>query len=319
MLEDFVFEPQAVTLENLTYLSREQSALEEQRILEIADIALNAAALSEELYAQGFGMMEILTCISSGVCFGDPSSYGCHLEENLSRIASYLSSIKDYDMAVFAEMYICSMKDRGMLLDERMFLEPRSCDTGLVTYVRNAYSDEAYDVLTENFDDPRVRYSRDLRECAAAVSDGDADFCILPLEERGGVRLQAVEQLLYKYDLKINSVTPVFGPDGNADIKYALISKGYTVHPFTEGDDRYLEIRLPDSMASRVGGLLTSATHFGMTLYRVNTVLYEADGGISPHFSVVLRDEVHTFTSLLTYLTLFLPDFIAVGMYKNLE
>ena len=319
MLEDYVFEPQAVTLENLSYLSREQSALAEQRILEISDIASDAASLSLELFSLGLGAIEILTYISSGAQFGELPSHDSPLLENLSGISSYLGSLREYDKAIFAESYLKRMLDRGIALGEESFLSPTVLDRGLVTYVRNSYSDEAYDVLSEPLDDARVRYSKDFRECARAVSEGDADFCILPLEERGGARLQVVEQLLYRYDLKINSVTPVFGPDGNADVKYALISKGFTIHPFAEGDDRYLEVRLPETSAADIGALLGAAAHFGMTLYRVNTVLYDGEGGASPHFSLVMRDEGRTFTALLTYLTLFLPEYIAVGMYKNLE
>lgn len=319
MLEDFVFEPQAVTLENLSYLTREQSALEEQRILEISDMASDAASLSSELSSLGLGVVEALTYISSGVRFGELSTHESPLLGNVDCISSYLSSLHEGDKAIFAECYLKSIGNIGMEINEGSFLSPTASDRGLITYVRNAFSDEAYDVLSEPFDDARVRYSKDFRECARALSEGNADFCILPLEERGGARLQAVEQLLYRYDLKINSVTPVFGPDGNADVKYALISKGFSIHPFVDGDDRYLEIRLPDTAAGDVGALLGAATHFGMTLYRVNTVLYESEGGVSPHFSIVLRDEGRTFTALLTYLTLFQPEYIAVGMYKNLE
>ena len=184
-------------------------------------------------------------------------------------------------------------------------------------YVRNSFSDEAYDVFSQDFIDPTVRYYKTFRDCARAVTAGDLTYCLLPLEEKGGVRLHTVSEIIFRNDFKINSVTPVFGQDGNADMKYALVSRGFTVPERNEDDDFYLEIRLgADSPLSEV---LSAVDSFGMSIYRINTVTFDTEGEAETYFTVVIKDGVGSFAPILTYLALFLRDFVPVGIYKNLE
>jgi hypothetical protein len=119
--------------------------------------------------------------------------------------------------------------------------------------------------------------------------------------------------------LKINAVTPVFGPDGMADLKYALVSDSFTVPDATEGDDRYLEIRISDGGGSELSSLLSVAVMLGHSVYRVNTHKFFNEDGEETFFSIVIRDEGRSFLSLLSYLTLFIDDYVPQGIYKNLE
>ena len=57
----------------------------------------------------------------------------------------------------------------------------------------------------------------------------------------------------------------------------------------------------------------------GMCIYRVNTVTFDTEGESETYFSLVIKDMGHSFSGLLTYLTLFIRDFVPVGIYKNLE
>ena len=59
--------------------------------------------------------------------------------------------------------------------------------------------------------------------------------------------------------------------------------------------------------------------HFGLSVYRVNTVTFETEGEEETYFSVVVKDCGVSFAPLLTYFALFLRDFVPVGIYKNLE
>ena len=141
----------------------------------------------------------------------------------------------------------------------------------------------------------------------------------MPLEERGGARLAAVAELLFREDLKINSVTPVFGFEGLADMKYALVSKHFTVPDIFPDDDRYLEIRIKADSNVSVSELFSAAESLDSYLYRINTLTFTTEDGEAQYYSVVFRDDGKDFSPLLVYLTLFSGAYTPIGIYKNLE
>ena len=188
-----------------------------------------------------------------------------------------------------------------------------------MTYVKNALADEAYDVFSQQLSDPRVKYSSTLNDAVRLVSSGEAEYALLPLEERGGARLASVAELLFREDLKINSVTPVFGFEGLADMKYALVSKHFTIPEILPDDDRYLEIRLRADSSVSASELFSAAESLGAFPYRINTLTFDTEDGAYQYYSVVFRDDGKDFTSLLVYLTLFSGAYTPVGIYKNLE
>ena len=102
-------------------------------------------------------------------------------------------------------------------------------------------------------------------------------------------------------------------------MKYALVSRGFTVPKRHKDDDGYLEIRLGADSDFALAEVLDAARYFGMSVYRVNTVTFDTEGESETYFSVVIRDSGNSFAGLLTYLTLFIRDFVPVGIYKNLE
>ena len=301
-----------VTLDNLRELTRRQSAGFELRLLEIRGIAEKMAEKILALTEGGLTALDAIATLSAEdivpvECYIPHSSL---LPENIFRDADYLSTLGRYDRVLFSD--ILSEILGATALTEADFL-PASFTDDSITYVKNVFSDEAFDVFSEELGSPSVYYAKDLRSSVAAVAEGRCGFCLLPLEERG-MRIPTVYALILNYDLKINSVIPVFGLDGSADMKYALLSRGFTKTDAAEGDDRYLELRL-DGDGGSLGELLLAIEELRMSLYRINTF----NVGDTSHLSLVVRDEGRDFTPLLTYLSLFSPDCDFVGLYKNLE
>jgi hypothetical protein len=141
----------------------------------------------------------------------------------------------------------------------------------------------------------------------------------LPLEEGGDYRIPMVNALIYANDLKILSVTPVFGFDGNADLKCALVASGFTPIPYSSEDDRYLELLIPKSDGSEISAVLMSASSFGAEAYRINSVNFDGDSGNESYYSVILKRQGENFVDVLTYLSVFVSGYLPVGIYKNLE
>ena len=317
MLLDGVYFKNDVTEHNMKALSDTQARIVEQRICELAELAEDAVNAACELIAEGYGVYEILGILSDGVSF-EPSDVHKHaMAENVSRIRSYSSSVEYKDRAVLAELLVSRLSKRGVTLSETDFLAEGSGDETFV-YVKNRLADEAYDVFSQDFADPHLRYEASLRDAARAVSQGRAEYCLLPLEEHGGARLPSVAALLFAEDLKICSVTPVFGFDGSADMKYALASRHFNVPEVSPDDDRYLEIRI-SAESSDLAELFSVASHLDNTVYRVNTVTFDTEDGEAQYYTVVFRRSGADFCTLLTYLTLFCPSYTAVGIYNNLE
>ena len=318
MAEDILFSADESVLSNLERLSREHSAVSEQRLLELYGIVFPLVDATLELFDSGLGAFEVLSAVSDMLSFGDYSLSDYNTKENSNIISKGVSALKYTDRAYLTELYIKALIEKGKSITESDFLTPlRMPET--FTYVRNSLSDEAYDVFSQDFSDPKVRYSPTFKECARAVTSGEVTYCLLPLEEKGGVRLPTVSEIIFRNDFKINSVIPVFGQDGNADMKYALVSRGFTVPKRRKDDDGYLEIRIGADAEFALAEVLDAARYFGMSVYRVNTVTFDTEGESETYFSVVIRDSGDSFAGLLTYLTLFIRDFVPVGIYKNLE
>ena len=318
MSEDMIFPIHDAVLSNLEKLARDHSIISEQRMLELFDIAFPMADATLDLFDSGLEVYESLSTLSEVLTFGDYTISDSNTPAYHSLIKKGVGTLKHTDRAYLTEIYIKALADRGRKLTESDFL-PTSHLPETFTYVRNSFSDEAYDVFSQDFEDPKVRYSQSFKECATSVSAGDVSYCLFPLEERGGARLPTVAEIIFRNDFKINSVIPVFGPDGNADIKYALVSRSFTVPKKESDDDIYLEIRMGVDAGSSLSELLFAVDYFGMSIYRVNTVTFDTEGESETYFSIVIKDCGNSFASLLTYFTLFVRDFVPVGIYKNLE
>lgn len=318
MNKDGVFATDEITISNIARLSERQSLCSEQRICEIAEIAADAADYYLEMSRDGYGVYEILSVISDGFVTVPLSQHQGAMLNNKSNIREYLKKMGMQDRVVFAEIFLAKLLESSTVINEKSFLqdEDGSC---VVTYVKNALADEAYDVFSQQLSDPRVKYSSTLSDAVRLVSSGEAEYALLPLEERGGARLASVAELLFREDLKINSVTPVFGFEGLADMKYALVSKHFTIPEILPDDDRYLEIRLRADSSVSASELFSAAESLGAFPYRINTLTFDTEDGAYQYYSVVFRDDGKDFTSLLVYLTLFSGAYTPVGIYKNLE
>ena len=314
---DFGFSPNETTLSNISVLSQLESKISEQRICELHEIATDMKNVSLELLKNELGLYEVLSLISDGLSLGDCIIHENAMEENISAIRAYLSASSLSDRAVLCRLWIGEMREAGVSISEAMFLQSDERNES-IAYVKNSFSDEAFDVFSVDFKSPKVAYAKDFREALKMVADSEVGFCLLPLEERG-LRLPTIADLIFNGDFKINAVTPVFGFDGSADMKYALVSKGFSVPEKRADDDRYLEIRIGTEQRTALTEALFAAEFYGIGVYSVNTLDLGAADTDKKYYSVIFRDDGNSFVGLLTYLTLFSPSFTPVGIYKNLE
>ena len=307
--------PSDVTEENLKRLSGLHNVNTELRIMELGDLIGGVKKSIDSMIDLGNALEDVLLVASSQIKL---PSHNERVTDDMTGglTKSYTDISENLDRAVIASLLSRYFEERGF--SESDFLMGEDMPETF-TYVKNVFADEAFDVLSQDFEDSRVRYSRDFSECVKLLLSGEVSYCLLPFEERGGMRLPTVEELIFRNDLKISSVTPVFGPDGTQDLKYALVSDRFNLSRFTPEDDRYLEIRISESDNPSLADIMSAASFFGHTVYRVNTLSLTKDEREGQLFSIVFRAEGNNFSPLLTYLSLFLPNYFIVGIYKNQE
>ena len=317
MNEERIFNISNLSFSNLSELSEKESNNFEMRICELAYIASEIAESAKKLIVDGININEVFTLLSEEITNFFEGKYDSSRErdeEFKERVCGFVSKLSELDKANLASLILERMNEAGISVGECDFL-PSLESEEIFTYVKNSLADEAFDVLSENFSDPRVAYSDSFKEACFAVADGKAGYCILPFEEKGGIPIPTIQFLISALDLKISALTPVFGYDGTADMKYALVGRGFSIPEIGEDIDRYLEIKISDDDSMSIASILSVAEYFGITVYRITTM---ADNS-SVYYSLVLRDSGKSFTEFLIFLNIFVPAYIPVGIYKNLE
>jgi len=308
----------SVNKNNLSVLSLSQSVGLERRICELAELATITADEIVPLLNDNYSIYEIVEMLRNTAYEPNYALHKDVLEQNQKRIGAYLGSISSNDKGIFAQLLVNFLEEKKHEISELDFL-PSEKGEETVTYVKNKLSDEAYDVFSQEMHDPRVLYSSSFRDAALAVANGKTRFCILPFEDAGGSRIFGIEQLIFKYDLKVNSITPVFGVDGTADMKYALVSKYFFVPEFSPDDDRYLEIKVMEGGGAELLDVITAAGAIGIEVYRVNTLRIDFGEGERSGFTLVLKKTGKEFVDMLAYLAFFCDSHTVIGIYKNLE
>lgn len=317
MLIDEIYVDSGITEANIASLSSENEILAEKRICEVSELAEIVTKLAVRLIGDGYDISAVLDLVISGLDFSKQPSLEFALPENRDLISAYLKGADVLDKASFSLMLTARLRKEGISVSETDFLPVEKTNES-ITYVKNRLADEAYDVFSQDFISPTISYSDSFKEAAHSVSTGKYGYCLLPLEERGA-RISAISSIIFTEDLKINSVTPVFGMDASADMKYALVSKSFFVPNVDEDDDAYLEIRISAFSSDELSDIVVAASALGISVYRVNTVNFNTEEGGAPHFTMVFKKNGADFTPFLIYLTMFSDTFNAVGMYKNLE
>ena len=317
MEDKYSFDCHKVNLSNIASFSKEMSLVEEQRICEIAEIARSSVIFSKDLLDDGMSWSDVLCILGSSLLLDGINSNESSLNENLRRLDKFNETALSLDKSVFCALFLEYCDEFGLSVTEGRFLGKKPLSERFV-YVKNLYSDEAYDVFSQDFLNPTLTYASSFKDALRMIFDNNATYCLLPIEERGA-RIPSVDELIFRGDYKINAVIPVFGFDGSADLKYAMVSKNLYPTASESDDDKYFEFKIPVDSDLNISEVMLCAEELGCSVYRINTQCFDTEEGKKAYFSVVLKDTGEDFSKLFIYLTLFAPEHIPVGIYKNLE
>lgn len=311
-----IFDISDVSVDNLTAAAMDESRAFELRLCEMSFFADSIARQIKALTEDGMSVSEALALLSGELEIQSSDMHGGVIPETEGGVREFAKTLEAHDKANFSLLLTEKLKSRGIGVSESDFLFEAPTDESFV-YVRSALADEAFDVFSQEYSDPRIVYAESFKKACFDVADGKCGYCILPFEEKSSVRIPSIAGLVSDLDLKIVAITPVFGFEGNADMKYALIGRSFKIPECDELTDRYFEITVPKSSVS-LRELLSVAEMLGEGIYKIDTSL-SVDGNGSGYYSIIFKDGGDTFLNLLVYLSLFAEEYTPVGIYKNIE
>ncbi|GEM_PF-3892808 len=300
-----------ISLENLQKLNDRIRRTEEMKLY---DLSLVSESLAQAFfsYREDFDVLTSFSLLTENHAISRTHSDDDALPENgklLRQKESFESLMEDVSLASF---FMQSLENKKWFLTESDFFW-QTVVNRKVSFASDALTEEAYEVFSEEYGEFTPLVFPSVKEAVKALEDGESGYCLLPFEEDEGNRFSHTQEWIEKYDLKIVAVTPVYGYDGAANMKYALLSDTLSVLPYSKEDDRYLELRLPEHDA--LFGLGAIVEYFGFSVLKIGKIPKSNEN----RYFAVVKSEGQSFLPLLVFYSLFSPDVSFVGIYKNLE
>ena len=223
-----VFSINSASLSNLNSIAKDESRGFELRLCELSFMADNIANQLKELIADGMSISDVLSLLAEELSFVDCDIPSDVIEEASGGVRAFMRQLNSADKANFAVLLREKLSKIGICVNEGDFLPEAKTDETFV-FVKNYLADEAFDVFSQEFDDPRISYADSFKDACVSVADEKYGYCILPFEEKASVRIPSISRLVSDLDLKIIAITPVFGFEGTADMRYALIGRNFRI------------------------------------------------------------------------------------------
>lgn len=199
------------------------------------------------------------------------------------------------------------------------FEESDERSLGKISYIRNKYTERAFDRFAKLIEDAKVLHADSFEDSCMDVYNGICEYCILPTENSVDGRLSAFGKLIEKYDLHIAATTTI--PDGESYTEVALLARDIDFQKFGDSaKQRMLEISLtsPIHSTSDINGILSFANAYGLILSRIDSRL-SADG---VRFTILLSADnvqIRNIEILVLCLLSIYPSFTVTGFYKHIN
>lgn len=177
-----------------------------------------------------------------------------------------------------------------------------------ICYVRNRFSDAAYDLLRPLLGEPVALYADSFDAGAEQLAGEECAALLLPCETGEGAELRGVRALVTAYDFKKTAVCTIHPGNGDSTL-YALYRRELTASGQPTADR--LEATLPEGNAAALTDLLAYATLCGAEALRAT--LQTTDDGCFCRF--LFRGEGETLTALRVYFALHYPHASCDGVY----
>ena len=248
--------------------------------------------------------------------FKELSSYGgkfnFHSElmsKNKRTVSEGLNSLYDFDRALLSEGIVRKWEEsQGESANILLLLNASEFLTGRISYVKNRYSDKAFDILSLCVDEAKFSYAQNFQAVCENITQGFSEYGILPFSDSQGT-IETVNRLLSAYELKICAVCDIATQDENMT-RFALISDKLCVN--LEAENRYFSFSFNSDEPYKMRSVLYASELYGLSLYEMKVTPSYAG---SADYKMTFREGSGDLVALFVYLKLFLPQFIINGIY----
>lgn len=231
----------------------------------------------------------------------------------------YLSAMRNalfaLDRVSFLSAFRLACAKRGCTLDHTLFLPKEDAPLHRIAYVRNPYTEEAYEIFTREDGEATLLYTDGFSEACQAVTDGQADFCILPFENSSGP-LGSFQDMAARFSLTVTALCRVFHTDGTDATRFALLSKKPL--PSRGGDMPCIRFSFSVEDGGILAEHLTALSACGATVTSLSS-LPDTIGKTSLSCTLTLRCTREDAFLPLAYLYTFTDFPRLLGFYEEIE
>ena len=311
--------PVRIIDENLKLLDSEASSAVERRLAQLSDLATYISNNSSKLLDPDDRMGGLEGLFSKGMIPAEA------VDEAVPYLEAYYSS-----QLLSDKLTVCKfLADRlGWRNDFRLASLLGADSEGFVplgndpkiSYLKNAFADEAFLTFAKLLGNPSVDYQSDFQSVCEEVYYGRADLCILPGDSSRDAKLIGFCRLIDKYELKIVLACDIVSNDGGLTTRYALLRKTLTFPEVLPPlcDARLLELSFVPTEGISLADVLTAASRFGLALYKVDAIpLTYSDNEFS--YDVILHCPDRAVEPFALFMALAAPQYSTLGVYAHIK
>ena len=315
-MEQFrTYSPEDIILSNLEETTHAHTAVFEQELAHLAELA-------EELVSSNEDDTETLS--------GLPDF---HLPESVLTDDNILPQHRD----MLQKLQLLQWTQKKLLLVEEIrkklglgrFALPNILDYGAertkpvedgrIIYQKSVLTDTAYLQFAKLLNAPRASYAKSFLEACENVYNGICQYCILPLENNSEGRMINFTKLIDRFGLKIVMTSDVLINDGTDSIRFALLQRElHTPYNNASYEGQYLEIAFHAEATPTLAELLTAAQLCGLTLSKIHEFPAPEDPErVAYHTIFQIGDAL--LSTFLLYLAMEVPHHIPIGIYTHFK
>ncbi len=218
------------------------------------------------------------------------------------------------DRVSYIRAWLLGREAEGHALTAEELLPSRAPAQSRLTYVKNSYADEAYEIFSAHLPEPTVNYVDSFRAACAAVNNGESDYCILPYRT-ASERLPSFFELAERHALRSVLLCRVFHTDGTDVTHFALY--GRAPLPAEPDEERHLCFSMLCTDQALICRHLSAALTLSLHVEELR-VLPAPTGEDALLCTMTVRQTHHALFPWLAYLSAFAEGVTYHGYYKEL-
>ena len=182
-----------------------------------------------------------------------------------------------------------------------------------VAYVKNQYSVEAFTKLCKHISFKEEHVFSSFGELCDDIESGDADACIVPIENTSDGKLANFYSIIDRYELKIWSTCEIESSDGDQVTRYALLTRRLII---PNSDHCYVEFSFVSTQANALRNIIEISSLLELSVHRIDSLPLRYNKS-SFEISSVLYGTLDNILKFILFVKLNIPQHTVLGLYNN--